>query len=350
MRTLPLHQLHHRHAHSFVTTCGWELPLEYTTSETEFNAALHGVALMDLSWYGRIRISGKDATDLMHRLSSNDLQNVPQGNVIDTMFLTEKGRLIDVVTLVPEEGGWLMITSPGREESLMKWIGRYTFSEDVTMHDITNESVLFFLVGPGAPEFCRTKLGMDIPPRSVLSVNVGTSAAWAIRVVTARWRGTLFFGNASEGESLWQSLRERDAALTPLGFRSFDAIRIRHSWPFPGKEIDEAYNPYDIGMTGAISTTKGCYIGQEVVARLDTYQKVRRGPRGLRLSGPVSQQRAVLSLEGEQVGWVTSSMDAPLDRRILGLGVIQTNVPAGAELSIANSAQTAVVTTMPDES
>jgi folate-binding protein YgfZ len=111
---------------------------------------------------------------------------------------------------------------------------------------------------------------------------------------------------SGDPEELWSVLTSDPECLSLSGVRSFQHARIRSGIPLE-EELSAEYNAYDIGLQGAISYSKGCYIGQEVIARLDTYGKVRREPLLLRLKGRmVAQGRVDVVKEGELIGVVTS--------------------------------------------
>jgi folate-binding protein YgfZ len=135
----------------------------------------------------------------------------------------------------------------------------------------------------------------------------------------------------------WKDLlsRSNETGLRQMGMEAYDALRISLGIPAAGHEIAESFNPYDAGLRQDISFTKGCYIGQEVIARLDTYQKIRHRPMGLVLSrgGAPGPGRVVLEKNGGQVGWLTSATRLPVRKKYLGLGIVNVdNVREGDQL------------------
>ena len=127
---------------------------------------------------------------------------------------------------------------------------------------------------------------------------------------------------ASDRQRLWEALIESGA--TPVGTEALEVVRVERGVPTSGRELGETYNPLEAGLKGLISFTKGCYVGQEVVARLDTYKKVQKHLSGLTWdSETLPGKNARLMLDGAQVGVVTPAVRSPLLRSGIGLGYVR---------------------------
>ena len=137
-----------------------------------------------------------------------------------------------------------------------------------------------------------------------------------------------------DAPGLWQGLRAVGA--TPMGTGAYDALRVAHAVPVHGQEMGQAYNPLEAGLIGSIDFAKGCYIGQEVIARLDTYQKVQKHLVTLKF-GPAAQvsQGASLMQEGRVVGAVTSLSPVPGAGGLIGLGYVRkAHASTGSRLDL----------------
>lgn len=306
---------------------GWTLPSVYSDVDREYDACRTGTALVDLSWFGRIRLKGRDVIDLVHRLSTNDLAVLREGGFCDTLFLSPRGRLVDLVSVLRTSEGLEFLVSPGMETALASWIDRYTIAEDVRLEIVTDSSVILFIPGPVA-DAVLARLPNPLPP-----VNTGRrvpewSDSWLIHAQTPRWNGYLAFLPREHAETCWRSLAgDPGRNPTPAGWQAFDGYRITNGIPGGGTEISESFTPYDIRAMEAVSFSKGCYIGQEVVARIDTYDKVRRTPVGFLLSGPA--QPGVVRVEGEHVGIMTSVCSVPIHGQHIGMGVVTNTIAQG---------------------
>jgi folate-binding protein YgfZ len=316
---------------------GWELPAAFLGAEHEVRAALSGCVMFDAAAWGRIRVRGRDGLDLLHRLSTNDLLSLKPGESAQTVLTTEKGRIVDAVRVLRGDRESLLLTSPGAEEMILGWIEKYTITEDVQLSIATADTCMITLIGPESGRLLGELVhaaGSSAALREIPALTPGTAgspaaaqglpAVEAVRESAAGLDMIHLVVRAADGERLWSALV--GAGITPAGIHAREILRIMHGIPGRPGELNLEFNPYDAGLLGAVSFTKGCYIGQEVIARLDTYQKVRR-----RLAGLVSQEADVApgttltTRGGEEAGRVTSWSPVPFDGWWLGLAVVRSD-------------------------
>jgi hypothetical protein len=129
-----------------------------------------------------------------------------------------------------------------------------------------------------------------------------------------------------------------------IGYQAYEGYRIARGIPTGGSELTQDHTPYDVGLWNFISYTKGCYIGQEVIARLDTYQKVRRGLAGVmfdRGAGRIDR-KSMLSMGGEEVGWITSVTEEPIFGARLGLAVMRSDIIANGANVVSEGVEATV--------
>ncbi|HEX7571676.1 MAG TPA: hypothetical protein VF514_01180, partial [Bacteroidota bacterium] len=139
--------------------------------EAEFHAAGNGMAIADNSIFGRIEVTGSDRLDLLHRLSTNSLTGLPAGGVVSTVFVTDKGRVIDRVIVSAREDSLVLITSPGNEPLLTSWIEKYTITEDISFRTIPDDTVMISLIGSRIVSMVSETL--DFAPGKNTSVSLG---------------------------------------------------------------------------------------------------------------------------------------------------------------------------------
>jgi len=294
-------------------------------------AAKTGVAVYDRSTWGCISISGEDRIRFLHNQTTNDFHNLKPGQGCDTVILTSTARTIDLVTSYILEDAVLLLVSPNRCEMLMQWFDRYIFLADqVQLTDITASTASFNLIGLGSDAIVE-KLGaiaiigqpygyhQTLPffrdrqeQKMGLIVAVGNG-------LTANGY-TLIFPR-TEIANLWEKILELGAL--PLSDRAWEILRILQGRPAPDFELTDDYNPLEVGLWQAISFNKGCYIGQETIARLNTYKGVKQHLWGIRLNAP-AEIASTITVGTEKVGKLTSYTATPEGH--FGLGYIRSKV------------------------
>jgi tRNA-modifying protein YgfZ len=339
MKTGPLEVIHEREALSIADAFGWRLPREYRGAEPEFQSLMSGAGLTDTSFIGRLEVRGKDALDLLHRISTNNLQTLGTGQIAGTLLTTDKGRVVDLVIVAPMEDGILLITSPGGEEKVLRWIEKYTILEDARPRSVTADTCMISFVGSRAVSEAASVTGVNALPNTIQRLALPFGEARLLALSASRWQFVHFIVRSDLAGAAWEWLSGRALAggIERVGSEACELFRVACGMPAPGQEINDAFNPYDVGLLEFVSFTKGCYIGQEVIARIDTYQKARRGLMGFTTGAPapVSLAGAVIRRNGAEAGTVTSWTRTPLRSRYCGLAVVRTaEVEPGAELML----------------
>ena len=298
-------------------------PASFGNDAAAIQAARQGVALVDLSHWGRLKISGDDRLRYLHNQSTNDFQRLKPGQGCDTVFVTSTARTIDLTTAYVTEEAVLLQVSPNRRQYLMDWLDRYIFPMDsVELKDVSSESASFSLIGPESDALLEKLSDEMSVEEAYASHQELTVDGLKVRVAVGNGLalpGYTLIVPASNAAKLWQALTE--AGAIPMGDRAWEQLRIEQGRPTPDRELTEDYNPLEAGLWQTISFSKGCYIGQETIARLNTYKGVKQQLWGVRLGAPV-QAGSVVTVEGEKVGKLTSFTET--ERGLFGLAYIRT--------------------------
>ncbi|MEH2044432.1 CAF17-like 4Fe-4S cluster assembly/insertion protein YgfZ [Nostoc sp.] len=287
-------------------------------------AARVGVAICDRTAWGRIKVAGDDRLNFLHNQSTNNFQILKPGQGCDTVFVTSTARTIDLVTAYVREDAVILLVSPNRRQFLMEWLDKYIFYADkVELSDITQYTNTFSLIGPGSDAVIE-KLGIgELIGQPYGSHQVYTIApAEGVRIAVGSGLaapGYTFTFPYTDKETVWNKLLE--AGAVEMSDRAWDALRILQGRPAPDAELTDDYNPLEVGLWQTISFTKGCYIGQETIARLNTYKGVKQHLLGVRLSAPV-EVGSVIAVGDEKVGKLTSYTQTA--DGYFGLGYIRT--------------------------
>ena len=323
MNRTPLYTPQERAGATFIHLFDWEVASTFGDAAAEYRAATDGVALLDLSYAGRFRVTGKDALDLLNRLSSNKVDVLPPGTGAGTVLPTNKGRVIDLLHLFATEDHLIMVTSPQTRQRVAEWTDLYTFLEDVVPEDVTEATAMLALLGPQAPALLERLTGTPVArmePYASAPVTVDGKAALLLRTDPVGSPGYYLITPVERAESLWSALA---ADATPIGEEIYNALRIEAGLPRYGWELSEEVNPWEVALHPFIHFDKGCYTGQEVILRLYNYKKVQRQLVALTLSPAGGVEGATLRHGDKEAGRVTSAVQHPLSGETIGLGVVR---------------------------
>ena len=322
----------------FVDRHGFQLPAVYADFSSEYEAATTTAGVHDASYMGRLKATGEDGLDLLNRMSTNNVMDLGAGEGAVTVLTTDRGRIIDVLGVVNQGDHVILLTSPGRQQTVIEWLDKYTIMEDLTIEDVTAETTMLALVGPDS----GTILGLTTShgPQDSLtahSVRLGGVDVLAVEQPLGTLSRYWLITSPDSATGLWQHLTE--AGAVPLGWTAMDAARVNFGVPEFGPELGEPYNPLEAGLIGSVDFAKGCYIGQEVIARLDSYKKVQKYLVSLIFDAYATVSPGDELLQGgKQVGTVTSVAPEPLDGVLKGLGYVKAAAATlGANLEVAGS-------------
>ena len=281
------------------------------------------VLLCDRSSWGLLKVTGAERLKYLHNQSTNKFEHLQPGEGCETVFVTSTARTLDLATTYITEDAVIVIVAPERREYLMKWLDRFIFPFDkVELSDISSKFSLFTLLGEKSNNLLK-KLGLDSiigqPEGSHQLLDIGDIP---VRIGVGSDLGitgyNLIFPREYQ-EKMQQKLLENELKL--ISDQEWEQLRILQGRPAPDKELTEDYNPLEAGLWQTISFDKGCYIGQETIARLNTYNGVKQKLYGIKLDQEVIPPIPV-TLEDKKIGMLTSCTVTP--DGIFGLAYIKT--------------------------
>ncbi len=320
------------------------IPVSFGNDAAALAAVQNGVAICDRSHWGIIQVTDSDRIRFLHNQSTNNFERLKPGEGCDTVFVTSTARTIDLATAYVTDDSVLLIVSPNRHKYLMEWLDRYIFFADkVELTDITGKVAIFSLLGDKSSDLF-SKLGINSiigqPYGTHQIANIGAEVRVALGSGLATPGYTLLV-SAENAANVWKILVE--AGAVPMGDDLWEQLRIQQGRPVPDKELTDEYNPLEAGLLQTISFEKGCYIGQETIARLNTYKGVKQNLWGISLNAPAEVGSAIMVGE-EKVGKLTSIVES--DRGFFGLGYIRTKA-GGAGLKVQVGETTGEVVEVP---
>ena len=309
--------------------------MEPTVTDAELLRALEsGVALIDRSDAGRVEVSGPDRAALLHNLTTNDVKALKPGRGVEAFVTSPQGRTLGLVTLLAAPERIHLRVAPGGLELVLPHLRKYGALDDAEIDDATGRTFELHLVGPKAGVLLQ-KLGAEPPPEGDLA-HIATSIA-GHPVLIARESPTVdpgltIVGARADESAVTDAIAEAGApfGLARMAPDQFESLRIEAGTPKPGRDFTDANLPQELGRDSrAISFVKGCYLGQETVARLDALGHVNKLLRGLRFdSGTPPAPGSKLFPEGgdgREVGTLTSASRSLRGGGAIGLAIVRTS-------------------------
>jgi folate-binding protein YgfZ len=292
-----------------------------TTLLDEVRALTEGCGLADRSEAGRLEMLGADRQRFLNAYISCDVKPLAPGDGAYGFLTSAQGRILsDAVVLVHPDRLWLEV-GPGQAETVAAHLRKYVIVDRVEIRPL-EDMVPLTLIGPKAAEILGASIPALVPEIDWKHARVMVDGT----EVTAQRLGL----QGAPAFSLWVSasiaphLRERLLAregVRPAGQEALDVLRVEAGLPRFGVDYGPDNFPQETGIAEAVSYTKGCYLGQEVVARIHYRGGVQKELRRLVLEGEV-RPGSVLSFEGREAGTATTVVRSPVSGKRIGLGIV----------------------------
>jgi len=227
-----------------------------------------------------VKITGNESIDFFQRISTNDFQRFTEGNIQKTLFITEKGRVIDAAWIIHRGDHQLLLCSNGMGAEVISWLNKFIIMEDIILDDVTSgHAVDIYFVNDGTTDY------FGLPANIVVNEEV-------------------------------------QSGYRLISNKEFEYFRIFNGIPKTNHELVRDFNPLELNLWSFISFTKGCYIGQEIIARLDTYQKIQRVLCRIKLSSHIAENSSLVDDLGNEIGKITSVFPSN-DAETVGLAVVK---------------------------
>jgi folate-binding protein YgfZ len=280
--------------------------------EVEYQAARTGAALIDLAGWTQVELGGRDRVKFLHNFCTNDIRALATGSGCEAFITNVQGKVLAHVFIFAGEQALHLIAVPGCAGPIIKHLSRYQISEDVTLEDRTSERSLLMIAGPLAARSLAAA-GCDVKSLGDMQFQEVGAQPGDSRVIRNDFLGVpcyLVRCNSAEAPA-WQT-KLAAAGAVRAGQAAFNALRIEAGFPLYGVDITADNLAQEVGRTAqAISFAKGCYLGQEPIARIDALGHVNQQLRGLRLeAGPVPPAGAtIMSVDDapRKIGQTTSA-------------------------------------------
>ncbi|MFO7447196.1 MAG: glycine cleavage T C-terminal barrel domain-containing protein [Ignavibacteriaceae bacterium] len=293
---------------------GKKVVKEFSSTQDELNSLCYGAGLRDISYKGIIELRGKDVLDFLHRIATNSTRELGKEKLIHTIFTNEKGRIIDLAVLFNFDDYQLLICNPEYEGKVKHWIDKYTITDDVKATEVNGKYALLELSGPQADSFIMLLAGSavtNIQPDSFKIVNSEGMLFFLAKItgkngVTKYW----IIADPENGRNIVRYMNENKGPydFNLVGESAYEIYRVEQGIPETPGELNDQVNPHEVKLLNYIDFKKGCYIGQEVIARLETYEKVQKYLMGIKFEGDPGAEInfTLFDEENKEAGKVTS--------------------------------------------
>jgi tRNA-modifying protein YgfZ len=309
------------------------------TSSDAHRAMTKGCAVVDRSERGKLALTGPEAKDFMQGQVTNDVEGLEPGSGCYAAFLTHKGKMLGDLRILDAGSELLLDCERVALQDLFTMIRRYKLGRDVELHKRTLESGLLSLIGPDA----RRVAGATDLPQEEHAHRAGRIGGAAVRLIASDL-GVDVLCEAADTEPVAAALIA--AGAVPAAEDAAEVRRVETGRPRYGIDLDDNVIPQEAGLNErAVSFEKGCYVGQETVARLHFRGKPNRHLRGLRLSGPAASGDA-LRLGEREVGRLGSVVASPRYGPI-ALALVRREAQPGDTLAVGDGDVRAEVVDLP---
>lgn len=300
------------------------------SSYSAYTAAIDHSAYYIQPVPGTIYLQGDDQVDYLQRQTTNDLGLLKNDHTLRTVLTSPSARILDVLhLLIPgpalvssfDQSGILLLTLPGHGSTTYQYLKRRIFFMDkVSLVDLSMNFFHIELIGPSSEKILN-RLGFSLPfaKNKVDWIDFMDAPLAVINVGEDNLPYFLLYGLRSVEPDLITTLNAQKVPI--LQQQEYDILRIENGRPRSGTELNENYTPLEAGLAEAVATSKGCYTGQEVLARQITYGKVTHSLCGLRFND-AQDPGIALKIGDQPVGVLTSSTISPRFGPI-GLGILK---------------------------
>ena len=352
MTPLALHEFHAALNGRFAEVNGMEVAEDYGDWLGEHAGLRTSAGVLDLSFRSRLVLTGQDRVRLLNGQVTNNVKDLPVADGCYAALVTNKGKMqADLnIYILPEE--ILLDFEPGLTATIAERFNKFIIADDVQVIDATPHYGLLSVQGPQAWSVVeRLGLNFPMPGKPFRSRSVSNETLGELYCMNQPRTGTNGFDIFAPTHSLAAVADKLLVATKAIGgktcgWHALETARIESGIPRFGAEMDEANLAPEAGIESrAISYTKGCYIGQEVIARIRTYGQVAKALRGLRFSEPLPRKGDKLFVDSKEVGYVCSAIHSPALNANIGFGYVRReHNQVGTELKLRSGAHEGAAT------
>jgi glycine cleavage system T protein len=306
---LALDEAHRAHGANMAEMCGFELPGDYGDVAAEHRAVRKEAGLIDRSFMGKVVVTGRDRQAFLHAMLSNEIKALQPGQGAPAALLDAHGKVMALLQVHVLDDRVLLEVPAGLTEKTLALLDKYLISEKAYFETADDSFVVLALEGPAAEKLLTSLVGrgLDLAPDQHAEVSVAGAPVRVIRRSETGGAGFQCWTMPFHAPALWEALVRAHAR--PVGARALDVLRVEAGIPWYGHDVDDTVILPETRLERLVSYNKGCYLGQEVVARVKYRGHVNRALAGLVLESDRVPARGAKVFSGPRdVGAVTSAV------------------------------------------
>lgn len=315
--------------------------------------------LIDRSERVRLSISGPDRARFLHNLTTNDVKKLPVFQGREAFVTSLQGKTLGLITIHALENRLIVRANDAAADLVIPHFRKYGLFDEIQLENETEQTFEFHVAGPRAEQLCGAIIEQPLPSDEygLIEIEQGAHRILTIRESPTGRPGFTLIGPLDAKADILNRLTAagKNLELIEIDRETFDILRIEAGTPEFGRDLTEKNLPQELGRDDlAISFVKGCYLGQETVARIDALGHVNQMLRGFRLSSPEGRLAPgdVLRADGKQIGHLTSTAFSPGWNTWIALGYLRESakslqIPITAVSSTGEESGQVIVTTLP---
>ena len=321
----------------------------YGQPAVEYRAIRESVGLIDLSALGKLRVSGEDRARFLNGMLTQPIVGLGRGQGIHACLTTAQGQTLADMFVYNTGDFFLLQTEPGLATKVHQALDRFLIADDVRIEDVTDAYAVLRLMGPDTPGVIADTLrGEPVASSSLAFGNhtIGDVACTAACRPLADLPGFDVLCGAADAASVWSALLDAGARAT--GWDALETVRIEEGLPRYGTDVDERSMPLEAGLAHTVDFGKGCFVGQEALAKMHNLGQPRRSLVGLLLDSDAPRDPdSTVVADGREVGRVTSSVRSPRLSRAIALASIRRGFHVPGQIVALDDGTTAQVVALP---
>jgi glycine cleavage system T protein len=308
---------------------GWEMAQSFDEANKEHQQVRSAVGLLDLSYYGVIKVGGNEAIQFLNGLVTNDVKSLSAGKGMRAAFLTGHGKVKALSRILSLGSEYLIINDPQTHDKVFKFIFPFSYAGDFKVDDVSDQYRIISVQGPKSLLVMKEVCFEPVPSLAEYECIDNTIAGQHVLISRASHTGEIGFDilvTAPGLKDVWEFILMKGSfhSISPVGMEALESLRIEAGIPVYGIDVDESNMMLEMGAADAVSFTKGCYTGQEAVAMATYRGHVSKKLSGITVPGEVIPANGdKIFKEAKEIGYVTSVLKSATIGSIIALGYVK---------------------------